>query len=107
MLTAGVPVVADAVNAVEAARVQWRGLAARCGVPMVAIEVVCSDPVLHRARLEARSRGLVGLPEPSWDDVRYRAAEYVPWREPVLRLDSLVPLDAHVDAAMRHIARAR
>lgn len=50
-------VIVDAVNAVEAARGQWRSLADRHDVPAVFIEVLCSDPVVHRRRLESRSRG--------------------------------------------------
>ncbi|WP_219419230.1 AAA family ATPase [Pseudonocardia nigra] len=107
VLRGGLPVVLDAVNAVEPARQQWRDVAARWAVPMVVVEVVCSDPALHRARLEGRSRDLVGLPEPSWDAVRRRAAEYAPWPEPVLRLDSADPLGDNVEAALTAIAADR
>ncbi|MCU1662234.1 MAG: kinase [Pseudonocardia sp.] len=51
-------------------------------------------------RLEGRSRGLTDLPEPSWDDVS-RAAEYEPWTEPVLRLDSALPVDANAEVVLR------
>lgn len=104
-LDAGVPVVLDAVNAVAPAREQWRGLAARCGVPRVVVEVVCSDPVVHRARLQARSRGLA-LREPGWDDVRRRAAEYEPWTEPVLRLDSMGDEERNLAEVLGHVRAA-
>ncbi|MFF2702355.1 AAA family ATPase [Streptomyces cyaneofuscatus] len=45
VLALGQPVVIDAV---EAARGQWRALAARHGVPVAFIEVVCSDVKEHR-----------------------------------------------------------
>ena len=65
VLGLGQRVIVDAVNAVEAAREQWRGLAARHGVPVAFIEVVCMDPLVHRRRLEGRMRGIEGFPEPT------------------------------------------
>ncbi|HYH31105.1 MAG TPA: AAA family ATPase [Pseudonocardia sp.] len=56
-LAAGVPVVVDAVNAVTPARARWRALGERRGVPRAVVEVTCSDPDVHRARLEGRRRG--------------------------------------------------
>jgi predicted kinase len=102
-LAAHVPVVVDAVNAVAPAREQWRALAAHRGVPRAVVEVVCSDPVIHRARLEGRSRGLA-LREPTWADVRAR--DYEPWTEPVLRLDSLDDAEANLGAALLHVLAA-
>lgn len=103
LLDAGMSVVLDAVNAVEPARQQWRELAASCAVPMTVVEVVCSDPEVHRARLAARRRGLSRLPEPAWEDVARRAAEYVPWTGRVLRLDSIDDLEVNVRAVLEVI----
>jgi predicted kinase len=103
-LGAGVPVVVDAVNAVAPAREQWRALATRRGVPRAVVEVVCSDPAVHRARLEGRSRRLA-LREPTWADVRAR--QYEPWTEPVLRLDSMDDAEANLAAALTHVGTAR
>jgi predicted kinase len=102
-LAAGVPVVVDAVNAVAPAREQWRALAARRGVPRAVVEVVCSEPAVHRGRLEGRSRGLA-LREPTWADVRAR--EYEPWTEPVLRLDSMADAESNLAAALAHVRAA-
>ncbi|ACQ81792.1 conserved hypothetical protein [Beutenbergia cavernae DSM 12333] len=74
-LRGGAGVVVDAVNAVEPARAQWRGLAARTGVPLIFVEVVCSDAATHRSRLEARRRDIPGFPEPTWDDVASRQVD--------------------------------
>jgi predicted kinase len=100
-LAAGVPVVVDAV---APAREQWRDLAARRGVPRAVVEVVCSDPAVHRARLEGRSRGLA-LREPTWADVRAR--EYEPWSEPVLRVDSTADAESNLAAALAHVRAAQ
>lgn len=104
VLNAGMSVVLDAVNAVEPARHQWRELAARCSVPMIFVEVICSDPHVHRARLTARCRELSGMPEPTWDDVVRRAAEYAPWTDRVLRLDSIDGQVVNVRAVLDVIA---
>ncbi len=101
VLATGVAVVVDAVNAVEPARAQWRDLAARAAVRRVVVEVHCSDPVLHRSRLEGRSRGLTALPEPTWDAVGERV--YEPWTEPVLRLDSVHPVADNVDLVLARL----
>ncbi|MFD9277901.1 AAA family ATPase [Streptomyces mirabilis] len=64
VLALGQSAVIDAVNAVEAARRQWRALADRHRVSVAFIEVVCSDWRVHRRRLEHRSRGIAGFEEP-------------------------------------------
>lgn len=65
-LLAGRTVIVDAVNAGEAARLQWRDLAAETEVRLRVIEVVCSDEAIHRERLEKRERGLPHLEETTW-----------------------------------------
>ncbi|MET7550794.1 ATP-binding protein [Streptomyces sp. NPDC005078] len=89
-------VIVDAVNAVEAARGQWRSLADRHGVPAVFIEVVCSDPVVHRRRLESRSRGIEGFAEPTWEVVERLREEFVSWTDHRLVLDTMTGLSANV-----------
>jgi hypothetical protein len=64
------------------------------------VEIVCSDPEVHRARLECRSRCLA-LREPTWADVRARV--YEPWIEPVLCLDSMDDAEANLAAALAHV----
>jgi predicted kinase len=86
ILTAGLDVIVDAVSAVEPARNQWRGLAARHDVPLGII--ACHlDPVEAARRLARRRRGLE-IGEPSATDVAARAEEWVPWREPHLEVDA-------------------
>ncbi|MFF7452198.1 MULTISPECIES: AAA family ATPase [unclassified Streptomyces] len=81
VLGMGQTVIVDAVNAVEAARGQWRSLADRHGVPAVFIEVVYSDPVVHRRRLENRSRGIEGFAEPTWEVVQRRREAFASWAD--------------------------
>ena len=79
-------VVVDAVNPVEAAREGWRRLAERVGSSLRVIEVVCSDVVEHRRRVEARESDLEAHVVPGWSDVEER--EYEQWREPRLVVDT-------------------
>jgi predicted kinase len=98
-------VIIDAVNAVEPARRQWRSLAERRGVPVAFIEVVCSDPRVHRQRLEHRSRDVEGFDEPSWQAVQQRQTEFEPWTEYRLVLDSIADLDSNLAEALEFLSK--
>jgi predicted kinase len=104
VLTLGQTVIADAVNAVEAAREQWRSLAGCHGVPVAFIEVVCSDPVVHRQRLEGRSRGIEGFLEPTWEAVERLREEFAPWTGHRLVLDAVTDVSSNVAAAVEFLA---
>ncbi len=69
----------DAVNDSEPARDTWRVAAAGTGAVPVFVLLALDDEAEHRRRLEGRVRDLAHVPEPSWDDVRARAATYAPW----------------------------
>ncbi len=101
----GHDVIVDAVNAVEAARAQWRDLAARTGAGLRFIEVRCSDPSVHRRRLEARQRDIAGFYEPSWADVEQRSREFAAWTDDRLTLDSVKPREGNLSAALRYLGR--
>jgi len=84
----GHSVIIDAVNPVQAARNMWVKVAEDVAVPLTFIEVVCSDPAVHRQRIETRVRGIEGLTEVSWDRVLTRQQEYQPWSNPRRVLDT-------------------
>jgi predicted kinase len=71
----GQGVIVDAVNGVAEAKAWWPALAGRAGARLAVVECRCSDPAVHRQRLESRARGIDGFPEPSWAEVVDRAAE--------------------------------
>lgn len=87
-LTAGTPVVVDAVNPVQAARDGWIHLAEELAQPLRVVEVVCSDAVEHRRRVESRTSDVDGGAVPTWADVASR--EHDPWRERRLVVDTAV-----------------
>jgi predicted kinase len=98
-------IIVDAVNAVSPARDQWVTLAARYGTALSFIEIVCSDPAVHRARLEARNRDLPHVSEPTWHAVEQSLDEYDEWAGPSaaadrITLDSIEPLSVIVDKAL-------
>jgi predicted kinase len=103
ILALGQGVIVDAVNAVEPARQMWRDLATTHAVPLRWIEVVCSDPDLHRRRLENRSRGDRAVNEPSWEDVQTRRGEYELWTDDRLVLDTKWELTTNLALALRHV----
>ena len=85
-LAQGLPVVADAVNPVAEARQGWRDLAARAGARLFEIEVVCSDEVEHRHRVETRGCDIPGLSPPDWPAVQ--RLDIAAWPEPHLVVDT-------------------
>lgn len=102
-LALGLPVVVDAVNAVEEARAQWRTLGSEAGVRCTFVEVVCSDTAVHRRRLEARRRDIPAFPEPTWEQVEAVRRAYAPWADPVLSVDSMRRLVDIVDQVLGHL----
>jgi predicted kinase len=103
-LEAGRSVIVDAVNAVNPAREQWVNLAARQSEPLRFIEVICSDPALHRERIESRERLLPHL-ELTWNAVEQSLEEYAEWTGPSaaiarITLDSVEPLGVNVERAL-------
>jgi len=85
-LRAGGTVIADSVNPLAVTRDAWVAVAGRAAVPVLEVEVVCSDPSEHRRRVETRSTDVPGLPLPTWDAVQQR--HYDPWIRPRLVLDT-------------------
>ena len=87
-------VVGDALNAVPAVRAAW-------GPAALVVEVACSDPGEHRARVEERHRAVPGTPD--WGMVIAR--RWVPWDRLVLRLDAAhAPPEALADRVWEAVA---
>jgi predicted kinase len=77
-LRLGHTVIADSVNPVAITRAYWHETAARMTVELVEIEVICSDKVQHRRRVESRVTDIPGLVLPIWQQVLDR--RYEPWK---------------------------
>jgi hypothetical protein len=80
----------------------WRNIAKKHDVPMVVIEVVCSDEALHKRRVDSRVRSIEGMPEVVWERVLERKKEFEPWKEPHLVLDSVEERDVLLRKALEY-----
>ena len=102
-LLGGRTVVADCVNPVAESRAAWKAVSVRAAVRLVEIEVICSDLLEHRRRVEERRSDIPGLTPPTWQSVMCH--EYQPWdrRRFVLDTARLGPEQA-VAEVERHIA---
>lgn len=84
----GRTVVVDCVNPVAESRKGWCDVAARSGVVLVDIQVICSDPHEHRRRVETRTGDIPGLTPPTWQSVLNH--DYQAWEETPFTLDTAV-----------------
>jgi predicted kinase len=100
-LRCGCTVIADSVNPLAITRDAWAGVAARAGVPVVEVELVCSDLQEHRRRVETRGTDVPGLALPTWDAVQRR--DYEPWTRPHIVLDTALQT---VEAAVETLCQA-
>jgi len=99
-LRVGRTVVADCVNPLDITRTAWRAVAAETGCEAVEIEVICSDEVEHRRRVEQRAADFPGEGCPDWRAVQDR--EYEGWAR-----DRIVVDTAHLttEEAVESLAR--
>ena len=75
-------VIADSVNPIEITRAAWRSVADRTGKRCIEVEIVCSDPLEHRRRVEYRKPDIMGHQLPTWQQVCAR--EYEPWHADIV-----------------------
>jgi predicted kinase len=106
-LALGHDVIVDAVNGPGPARAQWRDLAGRMGAELRFIVVECVDDRVFRDRVEHRSRTIEGLPEPTWEGILRRRAQYPPWTDKPLTIDSVNSRAANLQAALEYLSSGR
>jgi predicted kinase len=102
-LVLGATVVVDAVNDSEAARDTWRTASRMTALPVTFVLLSVSDPTEHQRRLEQRTRELRHIGEPTWDQVRARAAAYEPWVGDHEEADATPPLDAVINIVLERL----
>jgi predicted kinase len=85
-LRLGRTVIADSVNPIHLCRDAWIGVAHRARVGAAEIELICSDPQLHRQRVEKRTADISGLRLPTWEEVSSR--EYERWDRQHIVIDT-------------------
>lgn len=85
-LLLGLSVVADSCNPIPLTRYEWEQVAISAGVNFINIEIQCSDPEEHRARVENRLTLSSSNNLPSWEQVTQR--EYVHWDRERIAIDT-------------------
>jgi predicted kinase len=85
---------------------RWRELAERYRADFIAVQCVCSDLAVHRARIEARQEQVPGWPDPGWDHVEEMRKRYEPWAGKRLVLDSVLPFERNLRAAKRAVMKS-
>jgi predicted kinase len=106
-LALGHDVIVDAVNGPEPARAQWRDLAGQVGAELKFIVVECGDDRVYRDRVEHRTRDIEGFPEPTWEGVLRRRADFPPWTDERLTIDSVNSREANLQAALEYLSAAQ
>lgn len=74
----GLSVVVDSVNPIEITRSAWRKIAIDRKMNYREIEIICSNKIEHRKRLEDRSSQTSSVRRLIWEDIENR--EYEPWQ---------------------------
>jgi len=85
-LRLGRTVISDSVNPVHLSRDSWISVANRAQVRVAEVEIICSDPLQHRQRVETRPSDINGLRLPKWEEVISR--EYEPWGRQHIVIDT-------------------
>jgi predicted kinase len=100
-------VIVDAVNDSAAARLTWSNAATATRTPLLFIVLKPPPDQEHQRRLANRIRHHAHVPEPSWVEVRARAASYEPWDGEYVVIDSAQPIEAVVRDMRSAIRDAR
>jgi predicted kinase len=79
-------VVADSVNSLRVTRDAWLLVAEHTSTKVAEVELICSDTVEHRRRVETRRSDIEDLKPPAWQDVIDR--EYENWDRPHIVIDT-------------------
>ncbi|NVO25501.1 AAA family ATPase [Donghicola mangrovi] len=85
-LALGHTAIIDCVNPWVITREIFTAAAKRSKVRILGVETICSDPVIHRARVEERTMDVPGLEKPDWQKVLSR--DYTPWATADVKLDT-------------------
>lgn len=85
-LRLGLSVVADSCNPIELTRDEWEQVAREVQARHINIEVVCSDEIEHRRRVETRVATIAGLKLPTWKEAKHR--EYHLWTRNRIIIDT-------------------
>ena len=83
----GQSAILDSVASTQSIRVAWQQLTEQYSADCRVIECICSNEVLHRARLKERQRKIPGWHELEWSEVERVKQYYSPWEGERLIVD--------------------
>lgn len=105
-LALGQSVILDAPVEDAPTRVRWRSLARHADASFKVIVCTCSDPAVHRARVEGRDRGIPGWHAGGdWANVSQRLAAFRPWEGGTLEVDTAQPLEQSLASVRDYLTR--
>jgi len=107
LLGAGRLVVADCVNPFDETRAAWRAVGVRAGVPVLEVEVVCSDEAEHRRRVEQRAAEPADVPRPTWLEVLDRRYDPLSAGPTTLRVDTGAGIEPGLATVLDAVRRVR
>lgn len=76
-LKVGNSVIADSCNTIELTRAEWNNVAIAVDTRFINIEIICTDEVEHKMRVETRPSEDAGVSPLTWKKVRNR--HFDPW----------------------------
>jgi predicted kinase len=96
------PALVDCVARIDADR-RFAAAAARHDVPFFVVECTCADVLLHRRRVEGRTRAIPGWYELEWSEVQRARDTYQALTCAKLVVDAADPLEANLGRVRRHL----
>lgn len=102
-LMMGQSAILDSVASFERIRLVWRGLAERYQAGWRAVECVCTDETLQRARLGQRQRGIPGWHELEWGEVERVRGYYEAWSSQRLVVDAVQPYHQNLAVVREYV----
>jgi predicted kinase len=85
-LQIGNNVVTDQCNPINLTRKEWNNVALKHNCKYINIEIICSNKMEHKKRIENRESEIENLKLPSWNDVLKR--DYELWDEERIVIDT-------------------
>ncbi len=101
-LMLGQSAILDSVAGTQTIRDAWHQLSDKYEAEWRAIECICSDESLHRARLKDRKRNIRGWHELEWSEVERVRTYYLPWEGERLVLDMAQPFEENLLRAQKY-----
>jgi predicted kinase len=85
-LKIGNNVISDQCNPIKLTREEWNNVALKNNCKYINIEIICSDKIEHKNRIEKRKTEIDNLKLPTWEEIIKR--EYELWKEEHIIIDT-------------------